>query len=93
MARLGTDKNPISVRVNCKAHALAIYAMCEDRDWAVMIEVDERKTEDLSDLHERINMATGPNDACLCRSGKKFKKCCGPTTAVWKWKRSGAPLN
>lgn len=76
MARLGTDKNPISIRVNNKAHALAIYAMCEDKDWTVMIEVNENEPEDLKDLHHRLKMKTGPNDSCPCGSGKKYKKCC-----------------
>lgn len=93
MARLGTDKNPVRVRVNEKAHALAIYAMCEDKDWAVVIEVDENKPEDIRELKERINLKTGPNDSCPCGSKRKYKKCCGPNTSSTSFARLRSRLS
>ena len=55
-----------------------------ESDW-----VEPDKIEDLSDLRKLMRTETKPclppkitgNDYCPCRSGKKFKKCCGVVLA------------
>ena len=89
MAKLGTDKRPAVVRVQSTEDAEQIIAMARERGWKVIVGVEPDEIEDLSDLRKLIRNEAGPevkprlppkisgNDYCPCRSGKKFKKCCG----------------
>jgi len=85
MTKLGTSKHPAVVRVHTQARAEAILAMCDRHGWQVIVGVEPDKDEDVSDverlLHppEPIKAApmAGRNDPCPCRSGRKYKKCCG----------------
>jgi SWIM/SEC-C metal-binding protein len=93
MAKLGTHKRPAVVRVQSVEQAQAIIELAQERAWQVIVGVEPDKTEDLTDLHKLMRAApkleTKPrlppkisgNDYCPCRSGKKFKKCCGAATA------------
>ena len=92
MAKLGTHKRPAVVRVRSVKKAEAIVALCQEHGWQVIAGVEEDQPEDTSDVEwllGRVSDAAraddkpqappriGGNDYCPCRSGKKFKKCCG----------------
>jgi SWIM/SEC-C metal-binding protein len=91
MARLGTHKHPAVVRVRSAEKAEAIVALCNEHGWQVIAGVEEDEPEDISDvewllgkLSEKASAAEprlppkiSGNDYCPCRSGKKFKNCCG----------------
>ena len=84
LAKLGTDKNPASIVVQTEAREAELSALFAENRWSVVIEVDEERAEDLSDLEllqnkpetTMLNKLPGRNDPCSCGSGKKFKKCC-----------------
>jgi hypothetical protein len=75
--------------VQSAEEAVEIVDLAEERGWKVIVGVEPDQFEDLSDLHKLMNAEvkseTKPrlpprisgNDYCPCRSGKKFKKCCG----------------
>ena len=92
MAKLGTHKRPAVVRVRSVEKANAIVALCREHGWQAIVGVEEDKPEDTSDVEWLLGGASdvpkvsgkpqappriGGNDYCPCRSGKKFKKCCG----------------
>lgn len=89
MAKLGTRKHPAVVRVQTEERAEEIVAICEERGWQVIVGVEPDNFEDISDVEKllrsgpppvsapRLPPKINPNDYCPCRSGKKFKKCCG----------------
>ncbi len=84
MAKLGTKKRPIIVRVHTDDKASYVAETCERHGWHFIIGFEPDKPEDISDLEKMLNPAvptmsqkTGRNEPCPCGSGKKFKKCCG----------------
>ncbi len=84
MAKLGTEKRPIIVRVHTDDKARYVADTCSKNGWHYIIGFEPDKPEDISDLEKMLNppkpvMADkiGRNDPCSCGSGKKFKKCCG----------------
>ncbi len=86
MAKLGTEKRPIIVRVHTDDQARYVADTCANNGWHYIIGFEPDKPEDISDLEKMLNppqpvMADkiGRNDPCSCGSGKKFKKCCGAT--------------
>jgi SWIM/SEC-C metal-binding protein len=97
MAKLGTDKRPAVVRVQSAEEAQEIIDLAQERGWKVIVGVEPDEEEDVSDLHKLMRSDEKPdakanakprlppkisgNDYCPCRSGKKFKKCCGAATA------------
>ena len=95
MRKLGTRKHPAIVRVQTLELAAEITAFCEERGWDVIAGVEPDVPEDISDLERllrseeravsappRLPPKISPNDYCPCRSGKKYKKCCGVQTAI-----------
>ncbi|MDR0445329.1 MAG: SEC-C domain-containing protein [Puniceicoccales bacterium] len=40
-------------------------------------QIVQRAIQSASQVHSLRDKAVGRNDACLCGSGKKYKKCCG----------------
>ncbi len=94
MAKLGTTQRPAVVRVRSQEEAQNIVEFAQDHGWQVIVGVEPDNLEDLTDLHQlmraeekqakekpRLPPKISGNDYCPCRSGKKFKKCCGaPTT-------------
>jgi hypothetical protein len=89
---MGTHKRPAVVRVRSVEKAEAMVALCNEHGWQVVVGVEEDEPEDTSDVEWLLNRlsdgakAAGKpqappkisgNDYCPCRSGKKFKKCCG----------------
>ena len=92
MAKLGSHKRPAVVRVQSVEEAEEIVALAQERGWQVIVGVEPDQIEDLSDLRKLMDAEVKPevkprlppkisgNDYCPCRSGKKFKKCCGAAT-------------
>jgi SWIM/SEC-C metal-binding protein len=86
MAKLGSEKRPIVVRVHAEERARYVAETCANHGWYYIIGIEMDKPEDLSDLEKALNPPQpliaekiGRNDPCPCGSGKKFKKCCGAT--------------
>ncbi len=88
MAKLGSEKRPVIVRVHTKEKAKYVAETCERNGWHFIIGFEPDKPEDISDLEKLLNPPqvvksekTGRNDPCPCGSGKKYKKCCGANSA------------
>lgn len=92
MSKLGTHKRPAVVRVRSVEKAEAIVTLCNEHGWQVIVGIEEDEREDTSDVEWLLNRLSdaakdagkphappkiNDNDYCPCRSGKKFKKCCG----------------
>jgi SWIM/SEC-C metal-binding protein len=84
MAKLGSEKRPIVVRVHTDAMAQYVAEKCSENGWHYIIGFEPDKPEDISDLEKLLNPPQvaksekiGRNDPCPCGSGRKYKKCCG----------------
>jgi len=85
MAKLGTDKKPVIVRVQTEQRAEELALICENHGWKFIIGLEPDKSEDISDIERLLNttpsrkveIKIGRNEPCPCGSGKKYKKCCG----------------
>jgi SWIM/SEC-C metal-binding protein len=85
MAKLGTAKRPIIVRVQTESRLSEIARICDEHGWVFVAELEPDKPEDTTDLekllnpsHPRIAEKTpGRNAPCPCGSGKKYKHCHG----------------
>ena len=86
---LGSDENPIQVRVNTDERAEDVIFLCEGLKLAAEVEVDPALPEDIEELlyfalpelakitpEDMISDDPKPNNFCPCNSGKKYKKCC-----------------
>ena len=93
MARPGRHNRPAVVPVQSTEKAEEIVGLAQERGWKVIAGVEADPIEDLSDLRKLMRTEAKPevkphlppkisgNDYCPCRSGKKFKKCCGAAIA------------
>lgn len=84
MAKLGTKKRPIIVRVHSQKTADYVAEECAKNEWQFIIGFETNEPEDISDLEKMLNPPSpvaskkvGRNEPCNCGSGKKYKKCCG----------------
>ncbi|MCW3099834.1 MAG: hypothetical protein JWL77_5452 [Chthonomonadaceae bacterium] len=84
MAKLGTEKNPIIVRVATDAKGQYVAQECTKHGWHYIIGLEPDKPEDISDLEKALNppepfhaLKIGRNEPCPCGSGRKYKQCCG----------------
>lgn len=84
MAKLGSEKRPIIVRVHTDEKARYVAEKCSENGWHYIIGFEPDKPEDISDLEKLLNPQQvvksekiGRNDPCPCGSGRKYKKCCG----------------
>jgi SWIM/SEC-C metal-binding protein len=84
MAKLGSRKNPLILRVADESRIEQVAVICEENNWHFILGFEPDEEEDLSDLERKLNPPVyhevtkiGRNDPCICGSGKKFKKCCG----------------
>ncbi|WP_280549637.1 PBPRA1643 family SWIM/SEC-C metal-binding motif protein [Halomonas sp. 11-S5] len=89
MAKLGTEKRPIIVRVYSEEKARYIAETCAEHGWHYIIGFELDKPEDMSDFEKMLNPSSpsvsekvGRNAPCPCGSGKKYKKCCGGSGAL-----------
>ena len=84
MTRVGTQANPLILRVPSEERLAQVMAFCESKNWFAICELHEEREEDLSDLKDKLNSLpihfdepkVGRNEPGLCGSGKKYKKCC-----------------
>ncbi len=83
MAKLGTEKNPIILRVQNEKRLEEVGELCALHGWHYIIGMEPDKPEDISDLERMLNPPEpvrsekiGRNEPCPCGSGKKYKKCC-----------------
>ena len=84
MHKLGTEKNPVIIRVKTQERAEELAAFCDDQGWMYIVGVEADKPEDISDIDRMLKskkpvenkIRVGRNDPCPCGSGKKYKKCC-----------------
>lgn len=82
--KLGTQKQPASVRVQTEKREAEVSKTFEANGWEYEVEVDPDEPEDINDLELLLNpiaqvtaeKKVGRNEPCPCGSGKKFKKCC-----------------
>jgi SWIM/SEC-C metal-binding protein len=88
MAKLGSKKRPIIVRVQTEEKAAYVAETCEKNGWHFITGLEPGEPEDISDLEKLLNPPQavrsekiGRNDPCPCGSGKKYKKCCGTNNA------------
>jgi SWIM/SEC-C metal-binding protein len=88
MAKLGSKKRPITVRVQSEERAKYVAETCEKNGWHFIIGFEFDKPEDISALERALNPTQavksekiGRNSPCPCGSGKKYKKCCGAISA------------
>ena len=84
MAKLGSKKNPLILRLADESRVELIAEICYKNDWQFILGIEPDQAEDLSDLERKLNppvrhkvIKVGRNEPCTCGSGKKFKKCCG----------------
>jgi len=84
MAKLGSEKNPLILRVADDSKIEHIAKICDEHGWHFILGIEPGEEENLSDLERKLNPPTrhvvikvGRNEPCPCGSGKKFKKCCG----------------
>ncbi|HLC16396.1 MAG TPA: PBPRA1643 family SWIM/SEC-C metal-binding motif protein [Thermodesulfovibrionia bacterium] len=85
MAKLGSDKRPLVVRVQTDERAREIASICHEHGWKYIIGFEPDEPEDISDVERLLNpqapkrqeKKAGRNDPCPCGSGKKYKQCCG----------------
>ena len=84
MARLGSRKQPVVLRVRTQERAAELFVMCQELGVHVIVGVEPGKPEDITDLDRilnpqepiRVENRIGRNDPCPCGSGRKAKKCC-----------------
>lgn len=84
MAKLGSEKRPVIVRVHSDEKARYVADTCSENGWHYIIGFEPDKPEDISDLEKLLHpsqqqaksMKIDRNSSCPCGSGKKYKKCC-----------------
>ena len=87
MARLGTEKRPVTVSVQTLDRAEEIGALCDEHGWIFVMGIEPDKPEDLSDIEKLLRKGRhaprasfvphrSRNDYCPCGSGQKYKNCC-----------------
>ncbi len=83
MAKAGSEKNPLILRLADESKVEQIAALCDEKGWHYILGIEPDKEEDLSDLERKlmppvrhVEAKVGRNQPCPCGSGKKYKKCC-----------------
>ena len=84
MAKLGSKKRPVIVRVRTQEKAKEILSICDEKGWQAIVGIEPDEVEDISDLKRLLNLAVssrprpavGRNAPCPCGSGKRYKSCC-----------------
>jgi hypothetical protein len=81
MAKPGSEKRPVIVRVKTEERAHAITAACTMRGWQCIAWVEPDEPEDISDFERLMYPVTparsakvGRNEPCPCGSGKNSPK-------------------
>ena len=50
MAKLGTEKRPVVVRVQTEARMHEVVSICEEHGWKFIVGIEPDKPEDISDV-------------------------------------------
>ena len=90
MARIGTEKHPVVVRVQTEERMEEVIEVCKKNNLHYIAGLEPDKPENITDLERALSPPvpltvapkTGRNDPCPCGSGKKFKKCCAGTASA-----------
>ncbi len=86
MSKLGSKSKPARVRVQTEERAIELVALCNAKDWQVIVGIEPDKPENIDDIkelesgiNESFNFKASPsrNAPCPCGSGKQYKRCCG----------------
>lgn len=85
MAKQGTKRRPVIVRVQTQERAAEVAALCNERGRHFIAGIEPDKAEDVTDRERllnppepvRVEKKPGRNAPCRCGSGKKYKRCCG----------------
>jgi SWIM/SEC-C metal-binding protein len=84
VAKLGSRKKPLILRVADESKVDRIANICHENGWHFILGFEPEKEEDLTDLERKLSppiqhetVKIGRNDLCICGSDKKYKKCCG----------------
>ena len=84
MAKSGSEKNPLILRVADDSKVDDIASICHENGWHFILGFEPDEEENLTDLERKLNppiqreaVKMGRNEQCSCGSGKKYKKCCG----------------
>ncbi|GIU46796.1 zinc chelation protein SecC [Shewanella sairae] len=83
--KVGTDENPLELRVQTEARAAEVKQMLAENELVGVITLDSTQDEDIVLLEGLLNKPQttrfekkpNRNDPCICGSGNKYKKCCG----------------
>jgi SWIM/SEC-C metal-binding protein len=88
VAKKGTEKRPIILRVRTMARAEQVAAACDAHGIHFILGIEPDKPEDIGDLERAVQaqpvravVKVGRNDPCPCGSGRKFKRCCALASA------------
>jgi SWIM/SEC-C metal-binding protein len=90
MVQLRSKKHPAIVHVKTQERAIEIMEFCNEHGWQVVVGIEPRKREDISDVTKLLalpepkikEITPGRNEPWPCGSGLKFKKCCSNQTKV-----------
>ncbi|MFT5790061.1 MAG: SWIM/SEC-C metal-binding protein [Shewanella sp.] len=85
VAKLGTDVNPLVLTVQSEERLEEINQLLSENQLIGNVTIDATNEENVIDLMgilnrpetTRVEKQPNRNEACICGSGKKFKKCCG----------------
>ncbi len=85
MARVGSEKRPIILRVGSENRVYELSRICQEKGFQFIIGIEPDEPENIDDLNLALNPnkpyvkteSYSRNAPCPCGSGKKYKKCCG----------------
>jgi len=85
IGKLGTEMNPAIVTVQTEKRLKEVTSTFQKKGWKYKVELEPDKPENIADLTRLLNppkpmtaeKKVGRNESCPCRSGKKYKNCCG----------------
>jgi len=86
VSKLGSKNRPARIRVQTEERAIELLALCNAKDWQVIVGIEPDKPENIDDIKEletsvkgsfRFNAKPSKNAPCPCGSGKQYKRCCG----------------
>lgn len=85
MSKLGSKNRPARIRVQTEERAIELLALCNAKDWQVIVGIEPDKPENTDDIKElergvkasfNFNASPSKNAPCPCGSGKQYKRCC-----------------
>lgn len=86
MSKLGSKNKPARVRVQTEERAYELIALCNQKNWEVIVGIEPDKTENIDDIKKlqsdsqpdfKFKSSPARNALCPCGSGKLYKRCCG----------------